>query len=474
MIAPLKCIDAVEAALTLPFAEGLKRERELFMELMASEQSRALRHVFFAERQAAKVPGLAPDAKPKEIRLAAVIGAGTMGGGIAMTFANAGIPVKVMETSQDTLDRGLGVIKGNYRSSVSKGRLSAERAAERMGLIEGVLGYQATSEADIVVEAVFEDLDLKGQVFRALDGVLKPGAILATNTSTLDVDAIAAVTSRPEAVVGTHFFSPANVMKLLEIVRAAKTSDETLQTATLLAKTLGKVPVVVGVCDGFVGNRMVHKYLREAFFLIEDGALPQQVDRVMTGFGLAMGPFAMSDLAGLDVGYRIRQAQAAKRPAYERYSSVADKLVEQGRLGQKTGAGFYRYEPGNRTPLPDPEVERLILEHSRRLGIRRRDFSDEEILKHLMYALVNEGAKILAEGVARRAGDIDVIYVYGYGFPAHRGGPMFYASRTGLDEVYANINRFHQEYGDIWKPAPLLAALAQEGKTFTDYDDERR
>ena len=463
LLAPLRCIDAVEAAATLPWEEGLKRERELFEELLSSDQSKALRHIFFAERSAAKVPGL-EDVKPKKIKHAAVVGAGTMGGGIAMNFANAGISVKVLETSEENLKRGLDTVRKNYARTVDKGRLSQEEMEARVGRIEGALEYASLSDVDLVVEAVFENMALKKEVFTKLEAAAPPGAILATNTSTLDVDEIAGVVSDPGRVLGTHFFSPANVMKLLEVVRADRTSDEALATALALAKAMRKIPVVVGVCDGFVGNRMIHVYVREAFFLVEEGALPQQVDGVMRDFGLAMGPFAMGDLAGLDVGYRIRQAQASTRSPDERYSSLADKVVEAGRLGQKTGAGFYRYE--GRTPLPDPEIDALVLAHSKEAGFERREISDEEILKRLLYALVNEGAHILEEGIARRAGDIDVIYVYGYGFPAYRGGPMFYADTVGLGEVYADVARFREEFGEHWKPAPLLKELAEEGGSF--------
>ena len=466
MEAPLRCVDAVEAAVTLPFEEGLKRERELFMEALDSEQSKALRHIFFAEREAAKVPGLG-EVTPKEVRQAAVIGAGTMGGGIVMNFANAGVKVKLLETSSENLGRGLNTVRENYQRTVDKGRLSQEEMAERLNLIEGVVDYDALADADMVIEAVFEDMDVKKEVFGKLGAVTQADTVLATNTSTLDVNDIAHTTSRPGAVLGTHFFSPANVMKLLEIVRADETSDETLATALSLAKKMRKVPVVVGVCDGFVGNRMIHKYTREANFLAEEGALPQQVDGVMKAFGMAMGPFAMGDLAGLDVGYRIRQRQAETRDPAERYSEISDKVYHLGRLGQKTGAGFYRYEEGSRTPIPDPEIDDLIVQHSRDIGIERREISDEEILKRLMYQLVNEGAKILEEGIAQRPGDIDVIYVYGYGFPAYRGGPMFYADQVGLREVYADIQHFHEVYGELWKSAPLLERLAGEGEGFS-------
>ncbi len=463
--APLRCIDAVQAAVTLPFDEGLRRERELFMEALDSEQSKALRHIFFAEREAAKVPGL-EGVEPKEVEQAAVIGAGTMGGGIAMNFANAGVKVKVLETSSDNLERGMSTVRKNYQRTVDKGRLSQEDMDERLNLIEGVVDYGALGDADMVIEAVFEDMDVKKEVFGALERVTQGDTVLATNTSTLDVNDIARATSRSGAVLGTHFFSPANVMKLLEVVRADETSDEALATALSLAKKMRKVPVVVGVCDGFVGNRMIHKYTREANFLVEEGALPHRVDDVMKAFGMAMGPFAMGDLAGLDVGYRIRQRQAETRDPDERYSEVSDKVHNLGRLGQKTGAGFYRYEEGSRTPIRDPEIEDLIIQHSKEIGIERRDISDEEILRRLVYQLVNEGAKILEEGIAQRSSDIDVIYVYGYGFPAHKGGPMFYADQVGLKEVVIDIQHFHEVHGKLWEPAPLLKGLAEEEKGF--------
>lgn len=465
--APQRGVDAVEAAVNLPFEKGLEREREIFGEALFSTQSFAQRHLFFAERQVSKIPDIPKDQPTLPIRSAAVIGAGTMGGGIAMNFANAGIPVVLIDSTRELLDKGLAVIRKNYAATVSKGKLSQEKMDQRIGLIEPALDYAALKDVDIVVEAVFEEMDIKKEVFRKLDAACKPEAILATNTSTLDVNEIAAVTLRPEKVLGLHFFSPANVMKLLEIVRAAKTSKETLATALSLAKTIKKVGVVVGVCDGFVGNRMVHGYIREAMFLLEEGALPQQVDKAIYDFGFPMGPLQMSDLAGLDVGWRIRKRQAATRPRDERYSAIGDKLCEQGRYGQKTGAGFYRYEPGNRNPVPDPEVEALIIAESKAVGIERRAISDEEIVKRCIYPLINEGARILEEGIALRAGDIDIIYIYGYGFPVFRGGPMFYADSLGLENVYKDISTFHKVHGKLWEPAPLLERLAKEGKTFT-------
>jgi len=425
-----------------------------------------LRHLFFAERQVTKIPDVPEDTPVRDIKSAAVLGAGTMGGGIAMNFANAGIPVKVLELNQEALDKGLGVVKKNYAATVSKGRLSQEDMDKRVGLLKGVTSYDELKQADIVIEAVFEDMAVKKQVFEKLDKACKPGAILATNTSTLDVNEIAAMTSRPESVIGLHFFSPANVMRLLEVVRAAKTSKEVLATSMKLAKTIKKVGVVAGVCDGFIGNRMLHGYFREAGFLLEEGALPQQVDKVIEDFGFAMGPFRVSDLAGLDVGWYIRKRQAATRPPNLRYSKVADQICELGRFGQKTGAGWYRYEAGNRAAIPDSEIEALIVKASKDAGIERRQISDQEILERCMYALVNEGAKILDEGIALRASDIDIVYLYGYGFPRYRGGPMFYADTVGLDKVYASVKRFHEVHGHFWTPAPLLERLAGEGGKF--------
>ena len=464
--APLVIVDCIEAAVTLPFAKGVQKERELFEKLRATTESKALRHLFFAERQVSKIPDVPEETATRDIKSAALIGAGTMGGGIAMNFANVGIPVKVLELSQEALDKGLGVVRKNYAGTVSKGRLSQEEMDKRMSLFQGVTSYDALKDADIVIEAVFEDMAVKKQVFEKIDKVCKPGAILASNTSTLDVNEIAAMTSRPESVLGLHFFSPANVMKLLEVVRAAKTSKETLATAMKLSKTIKKVGVVAGVCDGFIGNRMLHGYFREAGFLLEEGALPQQVDKVIEDFGFAMGPFRVGDLAGLDVGWLIRKRQAATRPAHLRYSKVADQICELGRFGQKTGAGWYRYEAGSRTPIPDPKVEALILSASKEAGIERRTITDQEILERCMYALVNTGAEILEEGIALRASDIDIVYIYGYGFPRYRGGPMFYADSVGLDKVYESVKRFHRAHGEFWTPATLLERLAREGGKF--------
>ena len=459
--APEHCIKAVEAAVTLPFAEGLKRERELFLELLASPESKAQRYFFFAEREAAKIPDVPADTPVKEVKTAAVIGAGTMGGGIAMNFANVGIPVTVVEMNQEALDRGLGIVRKNYEATASRGRLTTADVEKRMGLIRGTTDWNAVRDADIVVEAVFEDMPVKKEVFAKLDGLAKPDAVLATNTSTLDVDEIASATTRPESVIGTHFFSPANVMRLLENVRGAKSSKSTVATVMTLGRRINKVPVLVGVCYGFVGNRMLHQRGQQAEKLILEGALPHQVDKVLTDFGFPMGPFAMGDLAGLDVGWRIRKGRGVKSP-------VADRICELGRFGQKTGSGYFRYEKGDRTPIPDPEVEKIIVDVATEQGITRRHITDEEILQRLLYPMVNEGAKILAEKIAIRASDIDVIWVYGYGWPVYRGGPMFWADQIGLRSVRDTMLGFQKATGDaFWAPAPLLARLADEGKGFT-------
>ncbi len=468
LIAPTRCIESVENAVNLPYDEGMAKEREYFLECLDSEQSKGQRHVFFAERQAAKVPDVAADTPVRKVETAAVLGCGTMGGGIAMNFANAGIPVTVLETEQEALDKGLAIVAKNYAGSVSRGRITQAQMDQRLALITGSTDTGDLASADIVIEAVFEDMDLKKQIFGMLDETCKPSAILATNTSTLDVDEIAAATRRPDKVIGTHFFSPANVMRLLENVRGAKTSDETIATVMALSRTIGKVGVLVGVCDGFVGNRMLYAYTRQANFLLEEGALPQQVDKVIYDFGFPMGPFAMGDLAGLDVGWRIRQRRAKTRPKDERYSPIADRICERGRFGQKTSAGWYRYEEGSRTAQPDPEIEELIVQTSKELGFERRDIGAQEILERCLYPLINEGAKILEEGIASRASDIDVVWIYGYGFPAHRGGPMFYADRVGTKAIYEVMSRLHDQHGEMLKPAPLLAELAKSGKGFGD------
>jgi 3-hydroxyacyl-CoA dehydrogenase len=466
--APRKCVDAIAAAVAKPFEEGLRVERDLFVELVQTDVSKALRHAFFAERAASKIPDVPEETPTRPIRSAAVIGAGTMGGGIAMNFANAGIPVTVLEVKQDALEKGLAVVRKNYEGSAKKGRLTAAQVEERMGLIKPTMSYADVAQADIVVEAVFEDLKVKEAVFQKLDEVAKPGAILASNTSTLDLDKIAAFTRRPQDVIGTHFFSPANVMKLLEIVRGKATAKDVLATVMGLSKKLKKTGVVSGVCDGFIGNRMLEQYLRQALLLLEEGALPQQVDRALEKFGMAMGPFRMSDLAGNDVGWYIRKRRYAENPSLKP-SRVADRICEMGRFGQKTGAGWYRYEAGKRDAIPDPVVEELILAQSKVAGVARRKIGAEEIVERCIFALVNEGAKILEEGIALRASDIDMVYLTGYGFPLYRGGPMLYADTVGLFSVVRTMARFAANpQGDpaFWKPAPLLARLAAEGKSF--------
>jgi len=464
--APLECIATVGASVTMPFDEGMKFERARFMHLIQSGESKALRHAFFAERVAAKVPDVPADTPLRPIASAAVVGAGTMGVGIAMNFLNAGIAVVMLETSPAALDRGLAALRKLSDSAVAKGKLTAEQQARQLALLRGTLAYADLAAADIVVEAVFEDMAVKQDVFRQLDAVMKPGAILATNTSTLDVDAIAAVTSRPQDVIGLHFFSPAHVMKLLEIVRGARTGKDVLATALALAKTLRKTGVVAGVCDGFIGNRMIEQYSRQAGFLLEEGALPAQVDGALERFGFAMGPFRMADLAGNDIGRAIRQRRYVEKPQLV-YSATADLLCDMGRLGQKTGAGWYDYRAGDRTAHPSAEVDAMIVAHSAKLGVTRRAIGDAEIVERLVYALVNEGARILEEGIALRASDIDMVYLTGYGFPPYRGGPMFYADTVGLPAVLAAIERLAGgRHGDAWAPAPLLVRLAAEGKTF--------
>jgi 3-hydroxyacyl-CoA dehydrogenase len=458
--APKAAIEALRWNLQLAVDEALKRERETFIELRNGDQAKAQRHIFFAEREAAKIAGLPKDVKGRDIKRAAVIGAGTMGGGIAMNFANAGCPVTIVETSDEALKRGLGTIEKNYRSSASRGTMSAEAVEKRMALITGTTDIAAVADADLIVEAVFEDIEVKRDVFTKLDRLAKPDAVLATNTSYLDVNAIADMTARPSSVVGMHFFSPANVMKLLEVVRGAKTSPETLATAMSVGRKIGKVPVVVGVCHGFVGNRMLRVRSVEAERLLLEGALPQDVDGALTEFGFPMGPFAMGDLAGLDISWRMRKAQGA-------HAEIADQLCEQGRFGQKTGKGFYLYQEGSRTPVPDPEVEQLIIATSHRLGVARRTLDRKEITERLIFPMINEGARILEEGIAQRASDIDVIWVYGYGFPAWRGGPMFYADKIGLRYICDRLAEFVRQTGDRkHEPAPLLARLAAADQGF--------
>ena len=464
--APLKCVEAVAAAVGMTFDDGLKFERECFLLLVETTVSKALRHAFFAERAAAKIPDVPDDTPVRAIKSAAIIGAGTMGGGIAMNFANAGIPVTLVEMKQEALDRGLATVRKNYEASVKKGRLSPAKLDERMGLIKSTLSYDEIKDADIVIEAVFEDIGVKEQVFKKLDAVMKPGAILASNTSTLDVNRIAAFTKRPQDVIGTHFFSPANVMKLLEIVRAEKTGKDVLATTMRLAKAIKKTGVVSGVCDGFIGNRMLEEYIRQSLFLLDEGASPEQVDGALQTWGLAMGPFAMYDLAGNDIGWHIRKRRYIERPDMA-YSKIADAICELGRFGQKTGAGWYKYEKGSRKPVPDPLVDALIVAQRKALGITPRKISKEEIITRCIYALVNEGAKILEEGIAMRASDIDMVYLSGYGFPLWRGGPMFYADTVGLSKVLSAMEKHAKGYhGECWQPAALLSRLAATGKTF--------
>ncbi len=451
------CVEAVRVAIELPFDQGLARETELFRQLVASDESRAQRHVFFAERNAAKVADMPADTAAKTIARGAVIGAGTMGGGIAMCFANAGIPVTLIETTQEALKRGLDTILANYKRS---GRNSPEEVDRRMNLITGTVDIEQAASADAVIEAVFEEMAIKKELFGKLDRIAKPGALLATNTSYLDVNEIAQMTKRPADVLGMHFFSPANVMRLLEIVRAKATSHATLATAIALGRKLGKVPVIVGVCDGFVGNRMLGQRLKATEQLLLEGALPQEIDAAALAFGFAMGPLAVSDLAGLDIGMRARRARGQR-------AAVADAITDAGRYGQKNGRGYYRYEPGQRTPIPDPDVEKIIIDASAKLGITRRSIGQEEIIQRLNYPMINEGAKILEEGIAQRPGDIDVIWVYGYGWPAWRGGPMFHADQVGLKTIRDWLSEQARRSGDAsLTPAPVLDRLAREGRGF--------
>ncbi len=470
--APLLGYEAVTLALTLPFMEGWTRESEISRAAMQSTESKALIHAFFAEREAAKIPGIAADTPVRPIGRAVVLGAGTMGGGIAMSFANGGIPVTLIEASKDNLDRGMARIAANYALTVKRGRLSDAEMAERLALIAPTTDMAAVAQGDIIVEAVFEEMAVKKSVFAQLDALAKPDAILATNTSTLDVDEIAAATKRPESVLGTHFFSPANVMTLLEVVRAKNTAPGVLASVMALARPIGKVAVVAGVCDGFIGNRMLAPYFRQADFLVEEGALPQDVDRVIEAFGFRMGPFAVSDLAGLDISWAIEKRRAETRPADERFSPLLDRICTLGRYGQKTAAGWYRYE--GRARHPDPVVEEIIAERSREMGLNRRDISDEEILQRCLYPLINEGAKILEEGMAIRASDIDTVWLHGYGFPRHRGGPMFWADTVGLRAVCDTLDAYHAEWGDKWQPAALLRELADAGQTFADRDRAKK
>ena len=472
MLAPLMAVDAIEAGTRLPFQDGVRREREILAECLRTDQCKALIHAFFAERAVAKVPDIPKDARAAAVASVAIVGAGTMGGGIAMACANAGLRVVLVDTGAEPLERGMATIRRNYDSSVKRGRLSAADVEQRLALIQPDPGLEKASDVDLTIEAVFENAALKKEVFAKLDLVARPGCVLATNTSTLDVDASAAATRRPESVVGLHFFSPANVMRLVEIVRGRSTSTDVLATSLALAKRLGKVGVVVRNGPGFVGNRMMFPYMYEAQFLAEEGAAPEQVDRVLTDWGMAMGIFAVDDMGGLDVAWRVRQELHQFEEPGVRKPLVADTLVEMGRLGQKTGKGWYRYGD-DRKPVPDPEVLALIERVATGAGIRRRTISDEEILQRTIYALINEGARLLEEGIASRAADIDVIYLTGYGFPAYRGGPMFYADACGLPAILERVSAFHRELGPRWKPAPLLETLARDGVTFREFDRRR-
>ena len=466
--APLKCIDAVAKSVAMPFEGGLRHERELFVQLAQTPESHALRHAFFAQRAAAKIPDLPPGTAPRAINSTAVIGGGTMGTGIAICLLDAGLPVALLEAQQPALDKGMATIRKHYAKARERGRLTAGEAEHRLAMLKPTLAYEDLANADLIIEAVFEDMEVKKQVFQQLDAVAKPAAILASNTSTLDLNRIAAFTARPQNVVGMHFFSPANVMKLLEVVRGARTGNDVLVTVMAVARKIGKTAVVSGVCDGFIGNRMIEQYLRQAFFLLEEGASPAQVDRALEKFGMAMGPFRMSDLAGNDVGWYIRKRRYVEKPDVV-YSRIADRLCELGRFGQKTGLGWYRYEPGRRDALPDPEVEALIAAYRAERGATPRRIDEREIVERCIYALVNEGARILEDGIAARASDIDVVYLTGYGFPLYRGGPMHYADAIGLFNVIRAMNRFAATgRGDpaFWQPAPLLARLGAEGKTF--------
>jgi 3-hydroxyacyl-CoA dehydrogenase len=471
LLAPVAAIEALEAATKLPFDEGCKLEQKLFIDCLFSDQSKSLIHVFFAEREVSKIPDIPKDTAVIPVKSAGVIGAGTMGGGIAMVLANAGIPVLLKEADQAALDRGLATIQSNYANSVKRGRFTQQVADERLKRITPTLTYDDFSKADLVIEAVFEGMALKKEVFKQLDRVCRAGAILASNTSTLSIDEIASSTSRPEFVIGTHFFSPANVMRLLEIVRGKATSKEVIATCMQFSKTLGKVGVLVGNCRGFVGNRMFGPYRREAQFLVEEGAAIEAVDRALSDFGMAMGPLATGDLAGLDVGWRIRKEYRHLEMPGIRQPFAEDRLCELGRYGQKTGVGWYKYDDQRRA-TPDPVVADLVRKWVDQAGIVQRQISAREITDRCLYALANEGARILEEGYALRASDIDIIYLNGYGFPAHRGGPMWYADTVGLKQIYERVCEFHKQHGETWRPAPLLKELAEQGKTFSDFGKE--
>ena len=465
--APEQNIRAVEASIELPFDEGMKREEELFNDCMTNPQAAAQQYVFFAEREAAKIPDVPKDTPLRKIERVGILGAGTMGGGISMAFANAGIPVTIVEVKQEPLDRGLAVIKKNYMRSVKSGRFTEEKVEQLLGLITGSLDMNDFADCDLVIEAVFENLALKKEIFEKFDGICKQGAILATNTSGLDVDQIAAATKRPEDVIGLHFFSPANVMRLLEIVRADKTAKDVLATCVKMAKAIRKVGVVSGVCHGFIGNRMLGGYFREADSMILEGATPSQVDKAVFDFGMPMGPFTMSDMAGVDVGYLVRREAGIEIGA--KNSAVGDNLYDMGRHGQKTSAGFYDYEEGSRVPQPSADVEAMIKGVAEKFGVEQREFTEEEIVQRCIYPLINEAAKILEEGIALRPSDVDMVWINGYGFPPYRGGPMHFADSDGVKKVYDTIVEFREKYGDHWQPAPLLEQLANEGETFSGW-----
>ncbi len=468
--APYAAVDAIEGAFTLSFDAGSLREREIFAKCVVSTESKALRHLFFAEREAAKVPDVPKDTPAADIRRAAVVGAGTMGGGITMSYVNAGIPVLLKEVDNAALERGLATIRRNYESSVAKGRMSKDALERTMSLITPTTSYDGFDAVDIVVEAVFENIDLKKSTFAELGRVTRPDCVLASNTSTLDIDVFAKASGRPSQVIGHHFFSPANIMKLLEIVRGRETSKPVIATSVKLGKRLAKVPVVVGNCFGFVANRMLAYYMREAYLLLEEGASVPQIDKVLTDFGMPVGPYGMQDIAGIDVGARIRQylASIGKTRAEGPQSEVPDRLFEMGRYGQKTGAGWYKYESGSRERIPDPLIERLAAEAAAKRGVTRGPIPDEEILARIMTALANEGVKVLEEGYALRAGDIDIVYCYGFGFPRHRGGPMFYADTVGLPVILDRVKKYRARFGDYWEPAPLLEKLVAERRTLYD------
>ncbi len=469
--AALAAIDAIEAAATLPYADACHVEQELFNQCLFSDESKALVHAFLAERELTKIPGVPKDIAAIPIHRVGVVGAGTMGAGIAMVFANAGVPVVIRDVDQAALDRGMATIQKNYANSVKRGRFTQQFVDERLQLIRPVLSYDEFADVDMVVEAVFEGMAFKKEVFAILDGICKPGAILATNTSYLDIDEIASATKRPQAVLGTHFFSPANVMKLLEVVRGKATSREVISTCMQLPKKLGKVGVLVGNCRGFVGNRMFAPYRREAQFLVEEGADVQAVDKALYDFGMALGPLSVADLAGLDIGWRMRKEFRHLQKPGVRQPFAEDRLCEKGRYGQKTNAGWYRYDE-NRRAIADPEVATWMRQWAAEAGVPQRQISAQEMVERCIYAMINEGARILEEGIALRAGDIDMVYLNGYGFPSHRGGPIWYADTVGLKKVYERVCEFHEQHGELWEPAPLLKELAKHGKSFADFSRE--